>query len=673
MKEQYMYPFVAVVGQEPLKKALLIALVNEKAGPLLIGGKQGTSKSLLARSLVGLMEKQKFLNLPLNITEDMLFGSIDIERALTMGERQLLPGLLSRAHGQVLYMDDVNLLRHSLLVAILDTNEQGENILERDGISLSHPVRCHMVGTMNTVADTLPRYILERFGMYVDVPSLENPEDRMEIVRRRIAYERDPQAFYKAYEEELLALKETVNKAKELLPSLLVSDAMIALAAQMAAKAMCAGHRAELYLLEVAKSIAALDGRPYLLPKDMDEAALYVLPHRMRQVPSQPQEDEEQNSQSNDDPLPDDEDNQDESPANENDENDGDGDGDDNDDGEDDSADDSQEQPLPPPMGDGLDDEGDDEDSSEDTQKDEENQNDDEEENQDSFDDSQSSANDDKIAAIDETFRLPKMVIPDSQQRSLRRGSGKRSLTRTDLKQGRYVRAEMAKSKVTDLAFDATIRAAAPYQRVRDKGRCAIAIRPEDMRQKVREKRIGNTFLFAVDASGSMGARERMGAVKGAIFSMLQEAYENRDRVGMIAFRREEAEVLLPITRSVDLAQKSLSQMPTGGKTPLADGLAKSLLTLSRLNKRDAEMEPVLIVVTDGRANAVDGENNPIEKAKKMGELIKKAGIRSVVIDTENDFIKLGIAKDIAQAMGATYYSLQKLTKERIMKIVKDV
>ena len=256
----------------------------------------------------------------------------------------------------------------------------------------------------------------------------------------------------------------------------------------------------------------------------------------------------------------------------------------------------------------------------------------------------------------------------------MRRGSGKRSATKTDLKQGRYVRAELPKTKVEDLAFDATIRAAAPYQRMREANGCALNIQKEDLRQKVREKRIGNTFLFAVDASGSMGARERMGAVKGAIFYMLQDAYQKRDRVGMITFRRQQAEVLLPITRSVDLAQKRLAEMPTGGKTPLADGLATALLTIAKLNKKDSELEPILVLVTDGRANAVEENGgDPVEAAIKMAEKIRKAKITSVVIDTENDFIKLGVAKKVAQAMGASYYNLRQLSKEHILRIVRNL
>ena len=266
------------------------------------------------------------------------------------------------------------------------------------------------------------------------------------------------------------------------------------------------------------------------------------------------------------------------------------------------------------------------------------------------------------------------MLLDLGKDRNIRRGSGKRSTTRTDLKQGRYVRAELPKAKVEDLAFDATIRAAAPFQKMREDNGCALNIKQEDLRQKVREKRIGNTFLFAVDASGSMGARERMRAVKGAIFYMLQEAYQKRDRVGMIAFRRQKAELLLPITRSVDLAQKCLAELPTGGKTPLADGLAVALQTLSMLNKHDSELEPILVLVTDGRANATEADGgDPVASALKMAERIGKAKITSVVIDTESDFIKLGLAKRIAAAMGANYYTLQRLTKDSIICIVRNL
>lgn len=648
MLKNTLYPFAAVVGQKQAKKALLIAIVNPKAGGLLIGGSKGTAKSVLARSVQNLIGKEKLLTLPLNVTEDMLFGSIDLEAAVSKGEKRFSPGILARATDNVLYIDEANLLRQELLTAVLDANSAGINNVERDGISYSHAVRMTILATMNPEEGTLPAHILDRFGMYVDMQAVKEIAQRVEIMQRALAYSSNTLAFCEQYAKETAKLAQKVKNARELLPEVEVSDAMITLAAQLCAQAFCAGHRAEIYLLEAARAIAALAERAYVLPKDIEEAALYVLPHRMRKPPEQQEEqqpDEEQN-----------ENNEENSEQNEENEPDAD----------DNENDDDNQLPPPPPLANG----DDDEDNAADDEDDEHNEDNDQQHEQ----NNSQLAPDEQIADIDKSFRLPKMLLDLGKDRAVRRGSGKRSVTKTDLKQGRYVRAEQPKGKVTDLAFDATIRAAAPYQRLREDNGCALNIKEEDLRQKVREKRIGNTFLFAVDASGSMGARERMRAVKGAIFYMLQEAYQKRDRVGMVAFRRDKADLLLPITRSVDLAQKRLAELPTGGKTPLADGLALSLQTLAMLNKRDSELEPILILVTDGRANSVvEGEKDPVAAAVKMAEKIAKAKITSVVIDTESDFIKLGLAKKIAQAMGASYYTLQKLTKENVIHIVRNL
>lgn len=645
MRMETIYPLVAVVGQEQAKKALLIALVNQKAGGLLIGGAKGTAKSVLARSCEELAGGRRLLTLPLNVTEDMLFGSIDIEYAVSLGEKRFSPGLLARATDNILYIDEANLLRQELLTAVLDANSAGVNNVERDGISCSHAVRTTIIATMNPEEGTLPPHILDRFGMYVDVQALKDVQERVEVMQRALAYSRNILEFRRRYAEETQQLAAKLAAARELLPQVRASDAMLMLAAQLCAQAYCAGHRAELYLLEAARALAALAGRSYVLPKDIEEAAQLVLPHRMRKLPEQQSEEPEQQE----DNQGEDDSEQDEEQQSDN------------------EQDNDTESQLSPPLDSGEDD-NDAADESEDDDKSRE------EDEQQKEQDNSNLAPEEQLADIGKTFRLPKLLLDLGKDRNVRRGSGKRSVTKTDLKQGRYVRAEQPKGKVSDLAFDATIRAAAPYQRLREDNGCALNIKEEDLRQKVREKRIGNTFLFAVDASGSMGARERMRAVKGAIFYMLQEAYQKRDRVGMIAFRRDKADLLLPITRSVDLAQKRLAEMPTGGKTPLADGLALSLQTLALLNKRDSELEPILIVVTDGRANAVhEGEKEPVAAAINIAEKIAKAKITSVVIDTESDFIKLGIAKKLAAAMQANYYTLQRLSKENIIHIVRNL
>ena len=634
------YPFAAVTGQEQAKRAILIALVNHKAGGLLISGVTGTAKSVLVRGAAELSGDRKLLNLPLNVTEDMLFGSIDLEYAVTRGERRFEPGLLGRADGNIIYIDEVNLLRPELLTAVLDINMAGENRVERDGISFVHKTEYTVIGTMDPHEGVLPNHLLDRFGLFVETENLKEKEQRKEIMQRLLDFAKDATIFRAKYKEETEQLQAQIGKARELLSEVEIGDAMLELAVQYCSQAFCAGHRADLYLLETAKAIAALGGRTYILPKDMEEAALYVLPHRMRKPPEpQPEEQPPQKEPEDMEEPPDTEDN-------------------------DADPDDDQEDMMPPSPPDN------------DTDNNNEDKPDQEEDDQETPEqDQQNNSNqEDKVDGIDMHFPFPKMVLDMGKDQIKRKGSGKRSLTKTDLKQGRYVRAELPKEKVNDLAFDATIRAAAPYQRHRPKNDCAINIRQADLRQRVREKRIGTTFLFLVDASGSMGAQERMKAVKGAIFAMLQEAYQKRDKVGMIAFRRKVAEELLPVTRSVDLAQKRLAELPTGGKTPLAEGLARALITLDMQKRKEPDTEPVLVLVTDGRANSIvqEGED-PVESAIKLARQIHKAKITSLVIDTETDFIKLGVARRVAAEMGANYYKLKQLSQGDILRIVRNL
>lgn len=629
------FPFAAIEGQNEVKKAIQIAIINNKVGGLLISGEKGSGKTTLVRSSAELLTNKKLINLPLNISEDMLFGSIDFEYALTKGRKKFSRGILGKASGNVLYVDEINLLRQELLIALLEANSSGVNRVERDGISYEEDVDYIVIGTMNPEEGTLPQHILERFGMFVDVKSEKNLQARKEIINKRLQYDSDKVAFRETYKAETDKLVQKLAAAQTLVKTVEVSEAMLQLTAQICTQANCAGHRAELYLIEVAKSIAALNGRSYIMPKDIDEAAIYVLPHRMRS------KSEQEMMQENSDNDKDDK-----------------------------NQNDTDESEMPPFEDNDIDENNSSIDDMEnDGGKDEsENKN----ENPEEFSQNEL-APEEEISSIDKNFKLPKIIVDFGTDRKVRRGSGKRSTTITDLKQGRYVRAELPKNKIEDLAFDATIRAAAPYQKMRRNENCAISIKETDLRQKVREKRIGNIFLFVVDASGSMGARERMKAVKGAIFFMLKEAYEKRDRVGLIAFRRKQAELLLPITRSVDLAQKKLAEMPTGGKTPLADGLALALSTLLNMNKSEKEQEPVLILITDGRANAVDEDENPIESALNIADKIARAKITSVVIDTENDFMKLGIAKELSAKMGAAYYSFNKLGKENLIHIVKNI
>lgn len=622
MNPKLLYPFAAVVGQDDVKEALLIALVNPKAGGVLIVGESGTAKSSLVRSLIQLIPDRRLVELPLNATEDMVFGHIDLEQAITQGEKVFSPGLLAKAHQQLLYVDEINLLRRELLSGILEAADHGMNIVEREGVSHRHEARFTLIGTMNPLEGTLAASALDRFGLFASVTRETGPETRVEILRRVLAYERNPVKFIKEYLDDTKKLTVCLQTAAELLTEFTVSQAMLELAAQYAAKAYTAGHRAEFFLLEAAKAIAALAGRSYLLPVDMEQAAYFVLPHRMRQPPlppEQPQQEEPAEEPEQQDNQPD-------------------------------------EQRTPPPA-----------------EQEEPEANGQEDSAQENPPQSQQANDEEKTTAVDKNFSRAKFAVSLPQDRHVRQGSGKRSLTRTDRKQGRYVRAAVPNGVVADLAFDATLRAAAPQQFFRPKDGCAIAIRKEDLRQKVREKRIGNVFLFVVDASGSMGAKERMRAAKGAVFAMLQDAYQKRDQVGMIAFRRQTAEVLLPVTRSVDLAQKCLASLPTGGKTPLAAGLDTALSVLQALKRKDKHIRPILILVTDGRANSGTAGIDPVKEAVLVAEKIGRTGFSSVVIDTENEFIRLAVAKKLALSMGSTYYHIKELSQDSIVRIVKNM
>jgi magnesium chelatase subunit D len=224
---------------------------------------------------------------------------------------------------------------------------------------------------------------------------------------------------------------------------------------------------------------------------------------------------------------------------------------------------------------------------------------------------------------------------------------------------------------VEDLAFDATVRAAAPFQRIRDRGGRAIAIEKGDIRMKIREKRTGGCILFVVDASASMGANKRMKEVKAAILSMLNVSYQKRDRVGLIAFRRDRAELLLGITRSVDLARKQLEQLPTGGQTPLARGLDFAYEVLMGLKLRDPELRPTLVLVSDGRASGKKTPGtNPFDEALKAAERIGNQGIHTIVLDTENDFIRFHLCEKLNEKLRGVLITMEELKAEGIVQVV---
>ncbi len=621
MKNRYVYPFSAIVGQTLLKKALLINVVNPTVGGVIISGEKGTGKSTLVRGLGNLIHDMEVIELPLNITEDSLVGAIDIEKAVLEGRRVVNNSILMRANGNILYVDEVNLLNESVTNALLEVAQSGINHVEREGISFTHETSFILVGTMNPEEGGLRPQFLDRFGLYVDVSANRDLDERKDIIKRRIEYEDNPLLFINKWVEEDNNIWNKIEKARKIISTVMVSEDMMKLAAEISMKANCSGHRAEIIMIETSKAIAALNGRKNITIEDLKEAAELAVPHRKRDMPPIISESEEEKDEESS------EDNNKESK------------------GEQRNKDDLDR----------------DEDSFEGTEDSKES------------DESDNSPSSDKetIDDIGDIFKVKDLDIKPLDRRR-RKGSGRRSIVKTSELQGQYVRYTLPKGKFKDIAFDATLRAAAPYQCIRDKKGLALAIKEQDVREKIREKRTGSTILFVVDASGSMGAQKRMEAVKGAIMSLLNDAYQKRDSVGMIAFRKEKAEIILSITRSVDLAYKRLKDLPTGGKTPLALGLNNGYEILKAAKKRDKDIIPVMVLVSDGRGNVSLGGEDPMKEALKVSKKIALEGIQSIVIDTEQDFVKLNLAEDIAKEMGASYYRLEDLRAEEILNVVRD-
>ena len=641
MKENFDYPFAAVVGEEQVKRGLLCALVNPRLSSIVISGPRGCGKTVLMRGLRQLMPGLPTVVLPLNATEDRAFGGVDFERTLREGEKSFLDGLTVAANGGLLLADDFHLQRNEITQGLWQVLSNGYLQLERAGTSERHDARFLLVAALTPEESDLDSAALDRFALAVGCQAADEVEKRCEIIRRRLAFEEDADAFWRQWYDQTETLVGQIRSAKRLIASVEASDAMLQLCVQKTKEAGCPGNYAEIFLIEAARSLAALAERTYVLPDDVEEAALYVLWHRQRTAPNcAPQETpRESDIQEPQEPKSE---NRPEQP-------------------------DQTDPPFLPTERPGEGQTEPQEDNNEpDNDKDGENQPDNKRQNQ--------SEAQDETAPVGRTLPLRLLFDQDNRDRGVRKGCGKRTRTRTDKKQGRYVRAgNCSQADFVDLAVDATLRAAAPAQRARGRAEGeTLIVRRDDFRQKIREKRTGATFVFVVDASGSMGAKKRMSAVKGAILTLLLDAYQKRDRVAFVAFRRQKAEVLLPVTRSIELAQRCLAQLPTGGRTPLAEGIAQGGEVLRQILRQDNAADPVLILITDGRANQVT-DGDPVQEAITAANDVALMGCRSLVLDTETDWPRLGSAGEIAQKLGAAYRTLDEISAGNIIRLIRAI
>lgn len=279
------YPFAAIVGQEAMKKGLLLNLVEPRLGGMLIRGEKGTAKSTAVRALADLMPGLRVVNLPVSATEDRVVGTLDIEHAIREGEKRFEPGLLAAADGHILYVDEINLLDDAIVDALLDAAAMGVNTVEREGVSYSHSARFILIGTMNPEEGELRPQLLDRFALSVEVAGEREVADRMEVVKRRLAFEADPAAFRRQYEQEQQQLNERIERARERLATIEPTDQLLEWTAKVGIRLGVDGHRADITLMKTAMALAAWEGRTRVQPEDMVEAAMLVMPHRMRKRP----------------------------------------------------------------------------------------------------------------------------------------------------------------------------------------------------------------------------------------------------------------------------------------------------------------------------------------------------------------------------------------------------
>ena len=680
------FPFSALVGQDLLKTALILNAINPLLNGVLIRGDKGTAKSTAVRALArllpeieevadcpfhchpyepGLMcqsclerfrageklpvvkNQVRVVDLPLNTTEDRLVGSIDFEYALKTGEKRFQPGILAEANRGIIYIDEVNLLEDHLVDILLDTAVSGVNIVEREGISFTHPSRYLLFATMNPEEGDIRPQLMDRFGLCVSIKGIDDPYLRMEVAKRREEFDRDPEGFIKRWKPEEDQLRARILEAQARLAQVTITEAQRKEIAWISMMNMVSGHRSEILIEKTARTIAAWRGRKEVNKDDIALASELVLAHR-RRAPAElkpethPQpgqqeaggETEQSPSQRMESDLSSKTEGVGSAP-------------------QESSLSKSPTERTPqafPSNADILSGRG-------------------------------NNISQEQVFKIGNPLPISTKEIKFARDTLKRNQSGRRTLTRTSNKTGRYVRAT-AQRLNNDLAFDATLRAAAPYQKHRPRSHLAINIQKQDIREKIRMKKTSNLLLFLVDASGSMGTR-LMSETKGAIFALLLEAYQKRDKVGLIAFRGMKAEVLLPPTNSIELAKKLLEELPTGGKTPLGHGLLTAYQVLKRELAREPDLLPLLIVVTDGRAN-VGLDRNKYYEGPQFGEIYreiyeichliqKEERIRALVIDAEEKRMgSFGRSKKLAQALNAKYYILEELVKDQILKTIED-
>lgn len=684
------YPFTAVVGSDDMTLALLLTTVSPEIGGVLVRGEKGTAKSTAVRALAAVLppievvagdrfssapgdaglspdgpfgadagvetRPVRLVELPVGATEDRLLGSLHLEKALSSGAAEYEPGLLARAHRGLLYVDEVNLLHDHLVDLLLDAAAMGRSTVERDGVSVVHAARFVLVGTMNPEEGELRPQLLDRFGLTVEVAAPRDPAQRTEVVRRRLAYDADPDAFVTRYDASETALRERIAAAQARVAEVVLGDGALAKIAEICAAFDVDGLRADIVTARTAVAHAAWQGHRHVRRDDIRVAALLALPHRRRRNPfDAPGIDEELLDRLLGDDEPDPE------PPTPEDDGSGDGSGDQGSPDQGDQG--AQDQQSPPP---GTADDGSAADAPRDAADGPDAPGPDtpQDEGTDEASDRAPEPRDvpqqpggatpaGTTVAAGAPYRPRHLQVAGTGEGEAGRRS--RAITST----GRRVGTVPGRGAGLDLV--GTVRAAAPHQWVRGRREGALLLRPHDLRGAVREGRESNLVLFCVDASGSMAARKRMQQVKTAILSLLLDAYQRRDKVGLVTFRGTDAEVALPPTGSIDVAARRLDELPAGGRTPLAEGLLVAADVLRRERLRDPRRRPLLVLVTDGRATA---GADPVGRSRQVARWLADSGVETVVVDCESGPFRLRLAERLAEHLQAAYLPVDEVSAD---------